>query len=185
MLEEIHPSELIRSIYGFDISQVQARWLTPSQVSNLLSVMPPRDRVFFGVLAETGAKPGEILSLKREDVVQSRALRLPRRVTPLSEDLAVAISALEGEVLFGMSSRTIQRLIRKHGEMVGLPHLRCHDLRTSFAVRFLAAGGQITELATLLGYRDASSVVKLLRFRSEGELFHPPPPPEVGDHEPE
>lgn len=67
----------------------------------------------------------------------------------------------------GVSEDYLSRRMLHYRRLAGLPEgLDVHGLRHTFAVRFLAAGGQLVELKEELGHRSIDTTMKYTKLRS-------------------
>ena len=124
------------------------------------------------VLALTGCRKGEILNLRWEEVdFENACLRLPdsktgRKVVPLG---AAALAVLNDVprfesnpfVLAGEHTGTryggVERLWRWTRDRAGLPGVRIHDLRHSYAAMGAASGDSLLVIGAILGHANAST----------------------------
>ncbi|MBT3313331.1 MAG: tyrosine-type recombinase/integrase [Anaerolineae bacterium] len=60
--------------------------------------------------------------------------------------------ALESEAKGALSHRTVQRLVRRYGQVAGLPDLSPHILRHTFAKNLVNSGVSLEKVAALLGH---------------------------------
>jgi integrase len=68
-----------------------------------------------------------------------------------------------------MSSVAIFQLVRKYGEMIGIPELAPHDLRRTFAQLGYEAGVPITQISVLLGHSSVATTQKYLNLNLDLE----------------
>jgi integrase len=126
------------------------------------------------VLALTGARVGEIISLKWSEVdFEHTCLRLVDsktgpKVIPLGAAALQVISAQErwqgtDYVFPGMRGGPlggIGKIWRNVRTAAGLPDVRLHDLRHSFASNIVNAGGSLPVIGALLGHRSAATTAR-------------------------
>ena len=127
------------------------------------------------LLALTGCRRSEILSLRWEDVAPGEAeLRLPdaktgARVVPLpprAVELLASLPRIEGNpwVIPGRKPGTHLRQIDDAWRVVraraGLEGVRIHDLRHSYASRALALGESLPMIGRLLGHRQIETTAR-------------------------
>jgi integrase len=172
-VEEVDPQQVYWELYGFDIRRVGADWLTKDQLLMLFDSMDrEQDRLLFGLLAETGAKLGEVLGLKKADF-EAELLTLPGRTVPIPESIQDLVVTAP-DPLFQVTPRQVQRRIRSLGEAVNLK-VSTHIFRASFAVHWLVARRDAGDLAYALGYNDFRGVQRLLQLEPpEQTEFHNP-----------
>lgn len=153
------------------------RFLSPvelAQLGDALSIVQQEGENLFAVaairlLVLTGARKGEILTLKWEHVDSERAcLRLPDSKTGAKVILlgAAALEVLseiprvEGNpyVLPGLEGRHfvgLQKTWERIRTRAGLEDVRLHDLRHSFASVAVAGGNSLYLIGKLLGHQQA------------------------------
>jgi len=152
-----------------------------------------KERNLLFILYSTGARPSEILEMKREDVeihddrvifhiitkkvrkkgmekkfiIDKRhlVLKLPRE-HPYIKNLERFVSKFEeGQRLFRMTRRTMHNIIsRISRDALGIS-LCPYNFRHSFFTRFIESGGRIEEAQYLKGARDMRSVMPYLHAR--------------------
>jgi integrase len=71
-------------------------------------------------------------------------------------------------ILTSLSAVSIFKIVRKYGQMIGMPDLAPHDLRRTYAEIRRAAGEPITRISALLGH--ANSAVTEKHFNLELDL---------------
>ncbi len=153
------------------------RFLSPSEMAQLgdaLSTAQQKGESPFAVaairlLVLTGARKGEILTLKWEHVDTERGcLRLPdsktgAKVIPLGAAALEALSEIpriEGNpyVLPGLEGRHfvgLQKTWERIRKRAGLEDVRLHDLRHSFASVAVAGGNSLYLVGKVLGHQQA------------------------------
>ena len=127
------------------------------------------------LLALTGCRRSEILSLRWEDVaLEESELKLPdaktgARVVPLpprAVELLASLPRIEGNpwVIPGRKPGTHLRQIDDAWKIIraraGLHDVRIHDLRHSYASRALALGESLPMIGRLLGHRQIETTAR-------------------------
>jgi site-specific recombinase XerD len=165
-----------------------------------------RDIAIIQVLAETGIRVGELLALQRGDLVdiQKRSAYLivrqgkhgNYRTIPLTLAVREALTAYltqpvqallaeDDPVWWGPKSpltqaSSILRLLDKYSIYAGIPKVSPHQLRHTFATRYLQRNpGDLRGLATLMGHSDLNTVMlytepSLDDLRQRMDLFDQP-----------
>jgi integrase len=132
-----------------------------------------RDLVEFAYL--TGARQGEILKLKREDInFEKRVCTFYKtkngldRTIPLSD---VAISILKKYRFGPLVFNVLKRRLRKHFDIAkkraGIENFRYHDLRACFCTNALLSGWTIAQTAAVSGHQDWSQLKIYSRIKAE------------------
>ena len=128
------------------------------------------DMVEFAYL--TGARQGEMLRLKKDDVDWHRNI-ITFKDTKNGEDRSVPMSNEVQYIIkkypFGFSC--VGRRLRKHFYIAcvkaHITDFRFHDLRACFCTNALLSGMSIAEVATLSGHKDWSQLKKYTRIKPE------------------
>ena len=141
-----------------------------------------RDAAIVVLLLHTGLRVGELTSLQMQAVdlkersgwIEVRAGKGRKtRIVPLNAVARRALQAWlqvrpevsEGHVFIvvershhgPLSSRSVQRAIRRYGELAGLPKLTPHMLRHTFAKNLVEAGVSLEKVAALLGHSNLNT----------------------------
>jgi integrase/recombinase XerD len=176
-------------------STVSPRILTADQVNKLLHAvgdgtdsLARRDRAILLLLLDTGVKVRELVNLRVDDVdlnvgsgyvwvgqdlasggrclaVGSEtcaALRTYMRVRASAPGVQCLFVSRQGQPL---SVRTVQRLISNYGSDAGLEGISAQTLRYTFAHDALE-DRDLSQVARMLGLRDAAGVRRYLEFSS-------------------
>jgi integrase len=139
------PGEGIREVY-----------LSPEQVRHLLThVDDPeaRDLVLFAAL--TGMRRGEILSLQPDQIhgdaviLTSRTKSGRPRYVPLPPQ---AIQIARSRLPWTIPERRLTSVWQRARKAAGMPGVRLHDLRHSFASWLAASGTPMTNIRDILGH---------------------------------
>lgn len=113
--------------------------------------------MIFQFILELGLTPGEVSGLEREHFEWGVLAVAGREVEP-SPSLAMFLESLPPGRVFRVGERTIQQILTRSCKVAGISPTTCLDLRRTFAVYFLAAGGGIDILATVLGMTPEGTV---------------------------
>lgn len=140
------------------LSGEQARhvYLTAAQVRALMDgcrLPEVRDLILFAAL--TGLRRGEILRLTPADlrggavVLGSETKSGRPRVVPMPPQAA---RIAQERVPFTVGAPLLSKVFREAREAAGLPHVRLHDLRHTFASWLAQGGASMAVLRDLLGH---------------------------------
>jgi integrase len=129
----------------------------------------------FRLLMYTGCRRGEIMSLKWEEVdFADRCLRLNdsktgKRTIPLNESAIKVLQNIQKQVdnpyvCCGTKSGThlsdLQSTWQSIRKQAGIPDVRIHDLRHSFASFMIKSGLSIFEVSKLLGHSSINTTMR-------------------------
>ena len=160
--------------FHFPPADKVGRVLSDEEVGRLLSAIDERYRGAVVFALHTGVRRGELLSLSwdrirtatdghREAEIggiggyttktrQSRVVPLhPRAVESMG-------TPQEKGRIFSEIGEQISHAVEKAGQSAGLGRVRCHDLRHTWATRFMQATGDLFALMQIGGWRDMGSV---------------------------
>jgi integrase/recombinase XerC len=168
------PTESVKGVQG---EPAAARWLDKRQVDRLIRSVErhgnKRDLAIVQLLRHSGLRVGELVSLRTGDVELSerkgqlvvwgkgnkhravplnltarKAIQDYLEVRPASADDQLFLSTRGG----GLTTRAIQQLVDKYGQLAGLEHVGPHQLRHSFGKRLVEEGVDLVTVKTLLGH---------------------------------
>jgi integrase len=173
------------------------RWLLENEETTLVAELPEWFRPLVKVAIHTGMRKGELLNLKWTDIDfvsnaihvreaksgegrslpmnsatravllrlrDERLKRLRARVVNRSEAAAYVFGAPQGGFLHDLNRYWYPALKRS-----GIEDLHFHDLRHTFATRYMLAGGDLYSLQILLGHKTAAMVQRYTHL-SQGHL---------------
>lgn len=181
--KEIISESPLREIYyrKTPTDRITRKFLTTHEIERLLEAVknysPGYLYPIIKLFAETGAKVTEVVDLKwgqvdcvRRSVQFVGTEKSQSRVTPISEELAILLSKKlrESGVVFKTFYResfTRVKLARAINEFKARGLYRREwnllDLRHSFGVNFLANGGSLRDLQTLMGHANIFDTKRL------------------------
>ena len=156
--------------------------LTRAEVRRLLREVELRQdiraRAIFSLMLYTGARLSDVVSLELYDInITPRAGTVfyrfgkgsKQRTVPLPLQARNAIAEylecrppVETERVFigergALNSRGIQAIFEKYKALTGIDNLHCHVLRHTFSHTMLAQGGNIAQLAQILGHESLNT----------------------------
>jgi site-specific recombinase XerD len=177
----------VQEIAALRLARTKPQALKPPVLRRLLRAAQAeiRDYAMLEVLVGTGLRVHELLDLKLGDIeLSERSGKLivrhskggQYREVPLTLDCRQALQAyLEGQhpqvdepacpLWFGKKGplrhrSSVMRMVQKYGKRVGIEHLHPHQLRHTFASRYLTANpDDLRGLARLLGHANLNTVM--------------------------
>lgn len=155
-------------------------------------LLAQRDRLAIGLLAVAGLRREEAVNLRFEDIVVNNGRTLlnvkgkgsKNRSVPIKAELAQAIETWsltigertgfilrtvgrDRQVKDSMTGQALYYMLEKRGEIAGIPELRPHSLRRTFAQLARTAGVPLEELSVLLGHEDLKTTMIYLNVKVE------------------
>jgi len=137
-------------------------YLTAEEVNLLCEKADPRLADFIHFACLSGMRRGEILRLEPHHLKDGAALievsksGRPRRVPLPPEALEIAERCLP----FNLTATNINRMFRHARTVAGLPHVRLHDLRHTYASWLVQSGASLTAVRDLLGHSNLAVTSK-------------------------
>jgi integrase len=171
-----------RRVKKFKEPPRRERVLTEEEESRVIAVSNPTLRRMIVIALNTGMRRGEILNLRWEAVdlihgritVENSKSGKPREIPINSEVFAIfADMPQNGGYIFGSTENGAPlkdiktawigacRRAKKNKNDKGITDLRFHDLRHTFATRYIESGGDIVSLSEILGH---SSILMTARY---------------------
>ena len=138
-----------------------------------------RSKAIFSLILYTGARLSDITFLELSDLTISdrsgtvfyrHGKGSKQRVVPLPLQARKALTQylecrppVDSQRLFigergVMNRRGIQAIFEKYRVLTGIENLHCHVLRHTFSHNFLSSGGNLVQLASLLGHESLNTV---------------------------
>ena len=179
------------------------RYLSGDELGRLIAALSEHPNQqsanIFRVLMMTGARRGEVLSMRWDQVdlatgtwtkLASSTKQKADHIVPLSAPVRQLLSEIrakqrEGEFVFpddaGGPRRDIDNGWRKICKAAGITGLRVHDLRHSFASQLASGGASLPLIGALLGHADPTTTARYAHLfqdpaaagRREGWCCHP------------
>jgi len=160
------------------------RFLTGEEVQGLLSVCLPHLRPIVKCAVLTGARRGEILSLKWEQVRNGfiyleKTKTNEARQIPISDDLEAVFrgirrrEGLRSEYVFTYQGQPVRNNI-KHSfnsavKKAGIVNFHFHDLRHTFASQMLLRGSTLKDVQELLGHKSMTMTLRYAHLTQESK----------------
>lgn len=152
------------------------------------SELPFKDLYIFTLY--TGLRLGEIAALTPKDVhlednyivvsktlgrfgITSTKSNKIRKVPLNSEAKGIISKRLDGDKIFDINPQYFTTSILKRDcETLSIPKMRFHDLRHTFATRYLTSGGDITHLSLILGHSSVKITQDIYIHLNEQDLYN-------------
>lgn len=159
-------------------NEPRSEYLGADEVRRLSLHLDPVHAAFIRLAAFTGLRRGELFALTRNDIqdgcliVRHSKTGKPRTV-PVPQ---VAIDCLD-YIPFQVTGWTLRREFEKAREAIGMPHIRFHDLRHTYASFLAQAGVSERIMMELLGHTSAQMTKRYSHLRTDtlrqvvGEVF--------------
>lgn len=187
-----NPARLVRK---FRESPGRTRYLTTDEYSRLLLAAAPHLKRVLIAAVHTGGRLSEILQLRWGDVDLEGSILYFRRETtksrrerqvPICDELKTALRSLRpgpaSDLVFdyaGRAMKGVRTAFESARAKAGLPDLRFHDLRHTFASWYMQNGGDPFRLQKYLGHTSMMLTQRYAHlskdFLSEGVRYIGPP----------
>ena len=152
----------------------RTNFLKEEEIAILLPLVPKRSRFLVAFAIATGMRRGEILRLDWRDLdlhngiihIYESKLGYQREV-PMIKSLYDTLTHLEHPIngtVFDISVKQLEADFKQAVTRAGLPKIRFHDLRHTFASHFMMRGGSLTDLQRILGHSDLKMTQRYAHF---------------------
>ncbi len=153
--------------------------LDPDEIVAVIAALErPIERAVFQVLADTGLRVGELLSITRERVHEDSVTvsgKTGEKDLPISPEIRDLLLQLVPSGPVFISPKThklytisgIYQLLRDVFDRAGIEgkrHMGPHMIRHTFARRWIAAGGDVISLRDQLGHSDVSTTQRYAKL---------------------
>lgn len=185
-----NPGELLKRP---KLPQGDIQVLPDAQIQTLLASLDAktaqgaRQAAILTLMLDSGPRAGEVAGAMLDDLdLDRRVLRVHGkggkwRLIPFGATAARALNRYLGlrdkpmgeNRLFlaadgwPMTSRGVYQMVRRFGRRCQIPDLHPHQLRHTFAVKYLLAGGDLASLQDILGHESIMVTRQYLRFLPE------------------
>jgi len=145
-------------------------YLTEDEIRKLVNAAKnKKERTILNMIYSSGVRVSELVNLRKKDVNFSDRLAIVRgkgnkERTVILSNIAVndlleySKDITEGDLLFQMTSRGVQKLVKRCAERAGIKkNVSPHILRHSFATHLLEHGEGIRSLQSILGHESIST----------------------------
>ena len=170
-----NPAKMLRK---FRQSKSDFEVWTPEQFDQFIRcVKLAHYRNLFAFLYMTGCRRSEALALRYDDIEGNRChirgtktktsdrwITLPDAVVSALQPV-LAQSSPERPFVFGgeemLNKRTVQDVFKRSEKTAGVPEIRIHDLRHSFASNVIASGANIVAVSKYLGHSSINTTLSV------------------------
>lgn len=129
----------------------RTEWVTPAEAKRLMAAAKPdiREAIRWAVL--TGLRRGELLSLTLEHF-RGRVIYLQDTKSGKPRSVPIPAELDPRRFPFGLHPTALSKGFQDARRKAGLPHIRYHDLRRSYATWLLQRGSDLGSVRDLLGH---------------------------------
>lgn len=170
----------VRKRTMFSEQNTRTRWLSPEEESKLLAVIPAPYAALCKVALYTGARPGELLAARWDQVDMKRGLLTlptskigkPRfiELSGLVLDTLARIPKHLGEPRIFPDCHKVTHHFPAWVEAAGLPgKVTPHTLRHTYASRLVLAGVDLVTIRELGGWSEKGGLALVQRYAHVGE----------------
>ena len=129
----------------------RTQWVKPQEAKRLLSASKGQIREAIRWALLTGLRRGEILNLTPSHI-RGRTIYLTDTKSGLPRAVPIPSELDPARFPFGLNPTTLSKGFEATRERAGLPHIRFHDLRRSYATWLLQGGADLGAVRDLLGH---------------------------------
>ena len=156
----------------------QSRALSREEILRVMDACSPEQAAFIWTLFETGARQGEVLNLRAENLlVEQLGLtfspmpgsknRGRARTVPISHELTwtlegIATNSLDGRI-FPFSRHQVQRWWKQICQEAGIQGVTLHGVRATFITLALDSGIPVVDVQKLVGHSSVTMTMKYYR----------------------
>ena len=125
----------------------------------------------------TGVRKKELLGLHWEDIdFNTKTILLRETKTQKSrmlglipdiENILQEVGIKKTGLVFLLTNWELRYQINHAAQKAGIPHVRLHDLRHTFAKNFLDRDGKLYDLQILMGHSSIKTTQKYMKFKKE------------------
>jgi integrase len=145
---------------------------SPEQFAQFLSVVDLEYyRAVFSFIYYTGVRKSEALGIRKKDVgddwvhVRGTKTETSDRVLRITPSLRAILEPIlertekDDDLIFPIPAPTMQYHFKRYTEESGLPPIRIHDLRHSFATNLIGSGANIVAVSKYLGHSTTNQTL--------------------------
>lgn len=139
----------------------RSQWVTPAEAKRLLTAAKGTIREAIRWALLTGLRRGEILSIVPSSF-KGRAVYLPDSKSGKPRSVPLPPGLDPRKFPFGIHPTALSKGFQAARTLAGLPDIRFHDLRRSYATWLLQGGAGLKEVQDLLGHANISMTSRYL-----------------------
>jgi len=143
----------------------RTEWVTPAEAKRLLAASQGKVREAIRWALLTGLRRGELLSLTTLHI-RGRMIYLKDTKSGLPRAVPIPPELDPAKFPFGLGAYGLHQGFQAARKAAGVPHIRFHDLRRSYASWLLQAGADLGAVRDLLGH---SSITMTSRYVGTSE----------------
>jgi integrase len=129
----------------------RTQWVKPAEAKKLLAASKGKTREAIRWALLTGLRRGEMLNLTPAHI-RGRTIYLTDTKSGLPRAIPIPAELDPKNFPFGLNRNTLSKSFEAAREAAGLPHIRFHDLRRSYASWLLQGGADLGAVRDLLGH---------------------------------
>lgn len=140
-----------------------------------------RDRLLLKTLLETGLRVREVANLKKDDILEEEkqlflsviAKGNKHRKVEITLDLAILLLEFDSykPTIFGISTRQIERIVKKIGEEALGRTVTPHMMRHAFATEMLSNGVRLGIVQQKLGHENIATTLRYIHNDQQNDEY--------------
>jgi integrase len=166
-LVEVNPWKKTRKLP----TEPRMRVLSLEDEDRLRAILSPKYQRWLTFMLGTGLRLAEARTITLDRIDEEKELIFvpeegakggKARAVPLRPEVLRVLKVQEAEEggLWHGTPQTYQDMLRHYAKKAGIPHVSPHDLRHTFATRYLKGGGNIFTLSKILGHASVAITEK-------------------------
>lgn len=156
--------------------QKDIRFLTDTEIQNILDKAPAPWKYLIVIFLETGMRVGELAErLRWQDVDEKRGILTVHgkgdktRYVPITGRLKEVLKEMprESDQVFPHTDWWVKNKVKQICVAAKLPDVSCHVFRHTYASKFLEEGGDLLTLQKLLGHESIKTTMRYTHLRPD------------------